>query len=164
VQAKGRNDFVSEIDHAAERDIIETVRRVYPEHAFLGEESGRSGGDSEVIWIIDPLDGTTNFLHGFPQFCVSIALQHKGVITQGVVYDPNRNDRFTATRGAGADRNDRRLRVSRRDRFDEALIAPGFPFRGHSTALTSLMVVYVERSRIMSAARTASSERSRRFR
>lgn len=128
VGQKGRADFVTEVDHAAEAAIVETLRRAYPDHAILAEESGASG-DSEYTWIIDPLDGTTNFIHGFPQFAVSIALQHRGQITQAVVHDPSRNEIFTATRGAGAYLDGRRIRVSRRDQMRDALIGTGFPFR-----------------------------------
>ncbi|GAB7125875.1 inositol monophosphatase family protein [Silvimonas sp. JCM 19000] len=126
-EKKGHNDFVSEVDRAAEQAIIETILEAYPKHAILAEESGQTG-ESEFEWIIDPLDGTTNFLHGFPQYAVSIALAHKGVVTQAVVYDPNRNDMFTATRGVGAFRNDRRMRVSRTRELSDALIGTGFPY------------------------------------
>lgn len=126
-EKKGHNDFVSEVDRAAEQAIIETILEAYPKHAILAEESG-SHGDSEYVWIVDPLDGTTNFLHGFPQYAVSIALMHKGVITQGVVYDPCRNDLFTATRGVGAFLNDRRLRVSKVRELSDALVGTGFPY------------------------------------
>jgi myo-inositol-1(or 4)-monophosphatase len=134
VTAKGPKDFVSEVDHAAEQAIVETLHAAYPDHAILAEEgTGRGRNpDAEYMWIIDPLDGTTNFLHGFPQYCVSIALAHKGVVTQGVVYDPVRNDLFTATRGRGAFLNDRRIRVSRRAHLRECLIGTGFPFRDGS--------------------------------
>lgn len=128
VRHKTFNDLVSEVDRAAEQAIIEVLKDAYPEHAILAEESG-SQGDSEYLWIIDPLDGTTNFLHGFPQYAVSIALMHKRVLTQAVVYDPGRNELFTATRGRGAYLNDRRLRVSKRIRLTGALIGTGFPFR-----------------------------------
>ncbi len=128
VTHKRHNDFVSEVDKAAEAAIIETLLDAYPKHGILAEESGAQG-DSEFVWIIDPLDGTTNFLHGFPQYSISIALQHNGVLSQAVVYDPNRNDLFTASRGGGAFLNDRRLRVSKRKQLDEALIGTGFPFR-----------------------------------
>jgi len=131
VSAKGRNDFVTEVDKAAEAVIIETLSAAYPKHAFLAEESGASHPDtqSEYTWIIDPLDGTTNFVHGFPQYAVSIALQHNDQMTQAVVYDPTRNELFTATRGRGAFMDDRRLRVSRRQQLSEALVGTGFPFR-----------------------------------
>jgi len=128
IQRKQHNDFVSEVDHAAEEAIIRTIREAYPDHAFLAEESGASG-ESDNVWIIDPLDGTTNFLHGFPQYCVSIAMTHKGSLTHGVIYDPNRNELFTASKGAGAFLNERRIRVSKRLQLNEALIGTGFPFR-----------------------------------
>jgi len=128
VRPKGANDFVSEVDHEAERAIIDTLRAAYPDHAILAEESGATG-HSDYVWVVDPLDGTTNFLHGFPQYAVSIGLMHRGVLTQAVVYDPTRNDLFTASRGRGAFLNDHRLRVSRRTRLAEALIGTGFPFR-----------------------------------
>ena len=131
VTRKRHNDFVTEVDHAAERAVIEVLHRAYPDHAILAEESGASGGsaESEYTWIIDPLDGTTNFIHGFPQYAVSIALRHKNLITQGVIYDPTKNELFTASRGRGAYLNERRLRVSRRPQLTEALIGTGFPFR-----------------------------------
>ena len=129
VRTKQKNDFVSEVDHAAEEAIIGVLRDAYPTHGFLGEESGFHDKDNENLWVIDPLDGTTNFLHGVPQYCVSIALLVKGVPTQAVIFDPNRNELFTATRGVGAYLNDRRIRVSKVDRFDKALVGTGFPFR-----------------------------------
>jgi myo-inositol-1(or 4)-monophosphatase len=129
VKSKNFNDFVSEVDVAAERAIIDTLKDAYPTHGFLGEESGSTSHQSDFIWIIDPLDGTTNFLHGFPQYCVSIALQHKGEITQAVIYDPSRNDLYTATKGRGAFLNDKRIRVSKCDKLQESLIGTGFPFR-----------------------------------
>jgi len=127
VTKKSHADYVSEVDRAAERIIIEALKEAYPNHAILAEESGAQG-ESEYIWIIDPLDGTTNFLHGVPQYAVSIALQHNGVLTQAVVYDPTKNDLFTATRGRGAFLNDKRLRVSKRKEMADALIGTGFPY------------------------------------
>ena len=131
VTSKGPNDFVTEVDQAAERAIIETLLTAYPGHAILAEESGREMGarHSEFVWIIDPLDGTTNFIHGFPQYAVSIALTFKGKVEQAVVYDPARNDLFYATKGRGAFLNDKRLRVSKRIRLADSLIGTGFPFR-----------------------------------
>jgi myo-inositol-1(or 4)-monophosphatase len=129
IRAKQKNDFVSEVDHAAEDAIISVLRDAYPDHGFLGEESGYKDKDAEYLWIIDPLDGTTNFLHGFPQFCVSIGLLHKGTPSQAVVFDPNRNELFTASRGVGAYLNDRRIRVSKTDKIEDALMGTGFPFR-----------------------------------
>jgi myo-inositol-1(or 4)-monophosphatase len=127
VTKKSHADFVSEVDRAAEQTIMQTLLEAYPDHAILAEESG-THGESEYVWIIDPLDGTTNFLHGFPQFSVSIALQHKGILTQAVVYDPVRNELFTATRGRGAFLNDKRIRVTKRAHLADALIGTGFPY------------------------------------
>ncbi len=131
VAQKQVNDFVTEVDQAAERTIIETLLGAYPGHGILGEESGKEFGakDSDYVWIIDPLDGTTNFIHGFPVYCVSIALAVKGKIEHAVVYDPTRNDLFTATRGRGAFLNERRIRVSKRAQLKDCLISTGFPFR-----------------------------------
>ena len=131
VSQKQVNDFVTEVDQAAEQAIIDILLTAYPGHAIWAEESGRTQGaqDSDYVWIIDPLDGTTNFIHGLPIYCVSIALAVKGRVEQAVVYDPTRNDLFTATRGRGAFMNDRRLRVSKRVRLQECLISIGFPFR-----------------------------------
>jgi myo-inositol-1(or 4)-monophosphatase len=128
VVKKQQNDFVTEVDQAAEQAIIRTISEAYPDHAFLAEESGKTG-ESDHVWIIDPLDGTTNFLHGMPQYCVSIALQTKGVLSHAVVFDPTRNELFTATKGAGAFLNERRIRVSKRIKMEESLIGTGFPFR-----------------------------------
>ena len=131
VCSKSRNDFVSEVDHMAERDIVETIRRTHPDHGFLGEEGGRSGGD-EFVWIIDPLDGTTNFLHGFPTFAVSLACQYRGRIEHAVIYDPMRQELFTASRGDGAQLDGRRIRVSKQATIEGALIGTGFPYRENS--------------------------------
>ena len=128
VTEKQHNDFVTDIDQAAEAAIVETLLKAYPDHAILAEESGASknlNDDSEYVWIIDPIDGTTNFMHGYPNYCVSIALQHRGVITNAVIYDPVRNDLFTATKGAGAFLNDKRIRVTKLDRVANALLASG---------------------------------------
>jgi myo-inositol-1(or 4)-monophosphatase len=133
VSQKKANDFVTEVDQAAENAIIEILLTAYPGHGIWAEESGREFGaqHSEMVWIIDPLDGTTNFIHGFPVYCVSIALAVRGKIEQAVVYDPTRNDLFTATKGRGAYLNERRIRVSKRTRLKESLISTGFPFRPH---------------------------------
>jgi len=133
VTTKQPNDFVTEVDKAAEAAIIDTLRDAYPEYRILAEESGSSagkgGGDSEYQWIIDPLDGTTNFIHGMPQYAVSIALAKAGVIEQAVIFDPNRNELFTASKGGGAFLNERRIRVSRRNKLQDSLIGTGFPYR-----------------------------------
>jgi myo-inositol-1(or 4)-monophosphatase len=128
INDKGYNDFVTEVDLASEKEIIRVLKASYPDHAFLGEESGLTH-QADNIWIIDPLDGTTNFLHGFPQYCISIALEQKGEITQAVIYDPNRNDLFTATKGQGAYLNQRRMRVSNKSKLKESILGTGFPFR-----------------------------------
>src|SRR5512141_1008813 len=143
ITTKGPKDFVSEVDRAAEAAIVETLLDAYPDHAILAEEGTAKGAnaDAENVWIIDPLDGTTNFLHGFPQYCVSIGLQQRGQITQAVIYDPARNDLFTATRGRGAFLNDRRMRVSRRDHLRDCLIGTGFPFRDGSYLDTYLQMM-----------------------
>ncbi len=131
INTKSPNDFVTEVDHAAEQAIIETILTAYPGHGIMAEESGREHGakHSDFVWIIDPLDGTTNFIHGFPVYCVSIALAFRGKVEQAVVYDPTRNDLFMASRGRGAYLNDKRLRVSRRTRLQDSLVGTGFPFR-----------------------------------
>ena len=131
ISQKQLNDFVTEVDHASERTIIETLLTAYPGHGIIAEESGSTHGaqDSEYVWIIDPLDGTTNFIHGFPVYCVSIALAVRGKVEQAVIYDPSRNDLFTATKGRGAFLNERRIRVSKRTDLKQSLLSTGFPFR-----------------------------------
>lgn len=127
IQEKSRNDFVTEIDKYAEAIIIETILKAYPNHGILAEESGEQN-KSEYQWIIDPLDGTTNYLHGFPQFAVSIALSYRGILDQAVIYDPLRQELFTASKGEGAYLNKRRIRVSNRKSLEGALLGTGFPF------------------------------------
>jgi myo-inositol-1(or 4)-monophosphatase len=129
VTSKARNDFVTDVDKMAEKEIISILRRSFPQHGILAEESGSDTRDSEYLWVIDPLDGTTNFVRGFPQFAVSIALKHKGRLDQAVVYDPVRQELFTASKGAGAQLNNRRLRVTTQNSLDGALLGTGFPFR-----------------------------------
>lgn len=131
IQTKEKNDFVSEVDVQAEQEIINVIHRVYPQHAILAEESGdkNSGSNVEFQWIIDPLDGTTNFLRGFPHYCVSIALKHKERLEVAVIYDPFKDELFCAGRGNGASLNDRKIRVSKLQSFEGALLATGFPFK-----------------------------------
>lgn len=126
---KGRHDFVTDIDKKAEKDILAVLQKAYPDHTFLGEETGQHRGQADCVWIIDPLDGTHNYLRGLPHFSISIAFQYKGKIQHGLVYDPIRQELFTATRGEGARLNDRRLRVSSTLHLDKALIGTGFPVR-----------------------------------
>ena len=146
VRSKRLNDFVTKVDHAAEEAIIDTVRKAYPDHAVLAEESGITEGRTEYQWIIDPLDGTTNFIHGFPQYCVSIAIRHRDALAHGVIYDPVKNELFTASKGRGAFLNDRRMRVSKCLRLAEALVGTGFPFK----EMTRINV-YVQQMRNMMA-------------
>jgi myo-inositol-1(or 4)-monophosphatase len=140
IDTKGRNDFVTDIDRAAEADIIATIRRSHPHHAILGEESGASG-DNETVWIIDPLDGTTNFLHGFPTFAVSIAVQHRGRLEHAVVYDPMRQEFFTASRGDGAQVEGKKIRVSSQRTLEGSLIGTGFPYRMQAEHVDSYLAM-----------------------
>ncbi len=129
VTTKQRSDFVSEADVQAEQDIIQTLRKTYPNHSILAEETGEQAGADEYQWIIDPLDGTTNYLHGIPHFAISIAFRHKNRLEAALVYDPIRQEMFTASRGEGAQINDRRIRVSGVIQMENALLGTGFPFR-----------------------------------
>jgi myo-inositol-1(or 4)-monophosphatase len=130
VTRKDRNDFVSEVDRGAEAEIIRLVRKAYPDHAILAEEGGASG-DHDVIWIVDPLDGTTNFLHGLPHFAVSIGIQVKGKLEHGVIYAPSTQDLYVTTRGTGATLNNRKIRVSKTKDLDQSLIGTGVPIRAN---------------------------------
>ncbi len=129
VTSKGLNDYVTNTDRAAEVAIIETLSNAYPSHGYLAEESGEARGAVDTVWIIDPLDGTTNFMHGFPQFCVSIACKIEGRLEHAVIYDPMRQEIFTASRGEGAYLENKRLRVSKQRTLQGALIGTGFPYR-----------------------------------
>ena len=142
ITSKNMNDFVSEVDLASEREIIRVLSQAYPDHGFIAEESGLSE-KQENMWIIDPLDGTTNFLHNIPQYCVSIALKQKEEITHAVVYDPNRNHLFTASKGQGAYLNDRRIRVSKSPKLQDSIIGTGIPFRDF-TYLPQYLVILEE--------------------
>lgn len=128
-QAKGKNDFVTKIDKEAEQAIISKIKQSYPDHAFYGEESGKQGDDETFTWIIDPLDGTTNFIKGIPHFSVSIALLHKGRLDQAVVFDPIRGELFTASKGAGAQLNGYRIRASKAKDLDQTILGTAFPFK-----------------------------------
>ena len=143
VAEKNANDFVTEVDQASEEAIIQTLLGAYPDHGILAEESGQEHGNaqSDFIWIIDPLDGTTNFIHGFPYYCVSIAMQYRGKIEQAVVYDPTRNDLFSATKGRGAFMNDRRMRVGKRTQLKDCLLSTGFPYRQGDDLQTYLQLM-----------------------
>ena len=162
IREKGRNDLVSEIDLEAEDAIIDTILKAYPDHAVLGEERGSSGpsdagpaadaGETPFTWIIDPLDGTTNFLHGIPHFCTSIAVTKGAALLHGVVVDPVRNEEFTASRGGGARLNGRRIRVADRDRIDDSIIATGLPFAsvaGHVDAYSDIIKAFMGHCRTL---------------
>ncbi|CAA0090151.1 Inositol-1-monophosphatase [Zhongshania aliphaticivorans] len=132
VETKGENDFVTEIDRKAEQEIIYHLQKAYPDHGFLGEESGQTGNaDSPYQWVIDPIDGTTNFIHGIPHFAISIACVHQGQIEHAVILDPIRREEFTASRGRGAQVNGRRVRVTMNASLEGALIGTGIPFKAH---------------------------------
>ncbi len=150
VTKKSHSDYVSEVDRAAEDAILSVLKTAYPDHAILAEESGQQGNrsKSDYLWIIDPLDGTTNFLHGFPKYSVSIGLAYRGTLTHAVVYDPVMNELFTASKGAGAYMNDRRIRVSKRIRLEDCLIGTGFPFRDltHADAYFNMFKEIVPRT------------------
>ena len=151
VSAKQYNDFVTEVDKAAEAAIIEILREAYPDYGILAEESGFAAGEgsgNEYQWIIDPLDGTTNFIHGFPQYAVSIALAHKGQVQQAVIYDPVRNEMFTASKGGGAFVNERRIRVGKCIKLENALLGTGFPFRifTHLDAYMAILKDFTQRT------------------
>ncbi|MGB5345754.1 MAG: inositol monophosphatase family protein [Woeseia sp.] len=141
IEQKGRNDFVSEADRAAERAVLSAIEKHYPDHAILAEESGQSG-ESEYVWVIDPLDGTTNYLHGFPVFCVSIAVLHNGKPEHAVVYDPLRQELFTASKGAGAQLDGRRIRVSKTTMLERALLGTGFPYRDSNLDLDAYLAMF----------------------
>ncbi|PVZ72355.1 inositol-1-monophosphatase [Pelagibaculum spongiae] len=131
-EQKGTNDFVSDVDRRAEQDIIQAISKAYPEHGILAEESGMrpgKGDGADYLWVIDPLDGSNNFLRGIPHFAVSIALKVKGRIEQAVVYDPIKDELFTASRGRGASKDGRRIRVSDRRELEGGILATGLPFK-----------------------------------
>ncbi|NIP17872.1 MAG: inositol monophosphatase [Xanthomonadales bacterium] len=128
VTRKARHDYVSDVDRACEAEIVREISRFYPDHAFLGEEGGRRG-EGEIVWVVDPLDGTSNYLHGIPHFAVSIAQQVNGRTEHAVVFDPVRDEMYTASRGGGAFLNQQRIRVSARPGLEGAILATAFPFR-----------------------------------
>jgi myo-inositol-1(or 4)-monophosphatase len=140
VSQKNPNDYVTDIDRKAEQEIINIIRKAHPQHEILGEESGRTAG-KDYTWIIDPIDGTRNFIHGFPQFAVSIGISYKGKIEHGVIYDPVRQELFTASRGKGARLNDKRIRVSQRSELEGCLLATGFNYGGSKPLLTAHLQV-----------------------
>jgi len=166
VRRKDANDFVTEVDLRAEAEIIETIRTTFPDHGILAEESGRTdsknglknaAGDDEFVWIIDPLDGTTNFIHGFPQFAVSIGLKKRGIMECGVIYDPLRQELFTAARGDGAKLDDRRIRVTKQTTLEGSLIGTGFPYRANMKWLDAYMGMFKDITQQAAGLRRAGS-------
>lgn len=149
VESKGSNDFVTSVDTAAEEAIIETIRKSYPEHTIIGEESGvLTGSDDDYQWIIDPLDGTTNFIKGIPHFAVSIALKVKGKLDQSVIFDPIRGELFTASRGKGAQLNGMRIRVKAHKDLSATILATGFPFKNkqHTNAYMAMFTTLFQKT------------------
>lgn len=143
VYEKAHNDFVTDIDQKAEAEIISVIHKAYPDHQILSEESGVLGKDNDVVWIIDPLDGTRNFIHGLPHFCVSIAVQVRGKIEHGVIYDPIRDETFCASRGRGAKLNNTRIRVATRNKLEQALVGTGLPLlKQHPTFFSMFTGVF----------------------
>ncbi|MEW6992371.1 inositol-1-monophosphatase [Colwelliaceae bacterium 6441] len=158
IESKGTNDFVTNVDVAAEQAIIETIRKSYPEHSIVGEETGVSqGADNDFQWIIDPLDGTTNFVKGIPHFAVSIALKVKGKLDQAVIFDPIRGELFTASRGKGAQLNGFRIRVKQNKEITGAILATGFPFKckQHMPAYMNMFQALFEKTADMRRAGSA---------
>ena len=151
ITTKQQSDYVTEVDKAAEAAIIEVLREAYPDYGILAEESGQTPGEgagSEYQWVIDPLDGTTNFIHGFPQYAVSIGLTYKGQLNQALVYDTTRNEMFTASKGGGAFLNERRIRVTKCLKLEDALLGTGFPYRvfTHVDAYMGMFKEFTQRS------------------
>jgi myo-inositol-1(or 4)-monophosphatase len=166
VRRKDVNDFVTEVDLRAEAEIVDAIRTTFPDHGILAEESGRTDskhglknaeGEDEFVWIIDPLDGTTNFIHGFPQFAVSIGLKKRGVMECGVIYDPMRQELFTAARGDGAKLDDRRIRVTKQATLEGSLIGTGFPYRANMQWLDAYMGMFKEVTQQAAGLRRAGS-------
>jgi myo-inositol-1(or 4)-monophosphatase len=158
VEEKQKNDLVSEIDRAAETAIVDILHKAYPGHSIIGEESGQAvKGDEDYTWIIDPLDGTTNFLHGIPHFAVSIGCVHRGRLEHAVVLDPLRDESFIASRGHGAQLNEKRIRVTRRDRLDSAVVGTGIPFSGTEAHLEAYIRQLTAVSRTARGVRRAGS-------
>ena len=166
VRSKDVNDFVTEVDLRAEAEIVEAIRTTFPDHGILAEESGRTdskhgnknaAGEDEFVWIIDPLDGTTNFIHGFPQFAVSIGLKKRGIMECGVIYDPLRQELFTAARGDGAKLDDRRIRVTKQVTLEGSLIGTGFPYRANMHWLDAYMGMFKDVTKQAAGIRRAGS-------
>ncbi|MCW5590418.1 MAG: inositol-1-monophosphatase [Legionellales bacterium] len=158
VSEKGKNDFVTNVDQHCEQVIIDHILKAYPEHDIIGEESGQyQRRGSEFQWIIDPLDGTNNFIHGFPHFAVSIGIKFQGELEHGVIYDPIRDELFTATRGKGAQVNGKRMRVTQQSRLENSLLGTGFPYRNNDPKIDFFIQSFTELYRKVSGIRRAGS-------
>ena len=149
VRTKSYNEFATHVDEQAERAIIEIIRSRYPEHSILGEEHGMQDNDSEFIWIIDPIDGTTNYIHGFPVYCVSIALKIKDRLEVGVIYDPSRQELFTAIRGMGSQLDGRKIRVSKQGKLQGCLLGTGFPYRNDEECLKVYLEMFSDFAKVI---------------
>lgn len=157
VRTKGHNEFVTHVDEQAEKAIIEILRSRYPDHSILGEEHGLQDNDSEFLWIIDPIDGTTNYIHGFPVYCVSIALKIKDRLEVGVIYDPSRQELFTAIRGMGSQLDGRKIRVSKHTQLPGCLLGTGFPYRDQKDWLELYLDIFTDFTKIVGAIRRPGS-------
>tara|TARA_Y100001970_G_scaffold165202_1_gene201877 strand:- start:1888 stop:2694 length:807 start_codon:yes stop_codon:yes gene_type:complete len=157
VRTKSYNEFATHVDEQAERAIIEIIRSRYPEHSILGEEHGMQDNDSEFIWIIDPIDGTTNYIHGFPVYCVSIALKIKDRLEVGVIYDPSRQELFTAIRGMGSQLDGRKIRVSKQSKLEGSLLGTGFPYRNDEECLKVYLEMFSDFAKVVGAIRRPGS-------
>ena len=157
VRTKGYNEFVTHVDEKAEQAIIEIIHSRYPDHSILGEEHGMHDNDSEFLWIIDPIDGTTNYIHGFPVYCVSIALKVKDRLEIGVIYDPSRQELFTAIRGMGSQLDGRRIRVSKQTALQGSLLGTGFPYRNNEECLKIYLEMFSDFAKVVGAIRRPGS-------
>ena len=157
VRTKGYNEFVTHVDEKAEQAIIEIIHSRYPDHSILGEEHGMQDNNSEFLWIIDPIDGTTNYIHGFPVYCVSIALKVKDRLEVGVIYDPSRQELFTAIRGMGSQLDGRKIRVSKHHALQGSLLGTGFPFRDQKDWLEVYLDIFTDFTKIVGAIRRPGS-------
>ena len=157
IKTKAYNEFVTFVDEEAEKAIIDIIHGRYPDHTILGEEQGLKGDESDYLWIIDPIDGTTNYIHSFPVYCVSIALKIKGRLEVAVIYDPSRQELFTAIRGMGAMLDGRKIRVSKQRTLQGALLGTGFPYRDQLDWLEVYLDIFIDFTRIVGAIRRPGS-------
>ena len=157
IKTKAYNEFATFVDEEAEKAIVDIIHGRYPDHTILGEEQGLKGDESDYLWIIDPIDGTTNYIHSFPVYCVSIALKIKGRLEVAVIYDPSRQELFTAIRGMGAMLDGRKIRVSKQRTLQGALLGTGFPYRDQLDWLEVYLDIFIDFTRIVGAIRRPGS-------